>query len=281
MLSIRNRSGMVKRMENESIWKIDRKKDASDLRNRTKPFTGGHRPSRNMVLTAGLFYLGLILFGIYAQITRMGLIVSGDSAGTVEKIIASNGMLQVAFVSDVLGYACYVLLGITCYIIFKRINNKIAMVMLLFVIIGGSYALVNMLNVLDAIQLFSGAVPLTGAEKDMVVSHLNTYDDGSSLAQILGWGPWLIPLGYLGYRSGFVPRMIGIILMVGGVGLTIQGFQYFLLPSMGDLFVPGVVISTIGEFSICGWFLYRGIKGFDGAAEKEELIERNDSNAPL
>jgi hypothetical protein len=272
---------MVIKMENESIWKIERKKDASEIRKRTKPINGGHRPSKKMVLTAGLLYLGVIMFGIYAQITRMGLIVSGDSAGTVDKIIASNGMLQIAFASDILGYTCYVLLGLTCYIIFKKINNGIAIVMLLFVIISGSYAFINMLDVLDAIQMVSGAVPLTGAETDMVLMHLNTHADGGYLAQIIGWGPWLIPLGYLGYRSDFVPRIIGIILMVGGAGLTAQGFQYFLLPSMGDLFVPCIVLSIIGEFSICGWFLYRGIKGFDGATEKEMLIDPNDSNAPL
>jgi hypothetical protein len=268
-------------MENGSIWKFKRKQDAGAIRNGTEPVTSGHWPGKKMVLTAGLFYLGLILFGMYAQITRMGLIVSGDPAGTVEKIIASNGMLQVAFVSDVLGYVCFLFLGLSCYIIFRKISNKIAVVMLLFVMVSGSYALANMLHILDAIQLVGGAVPLTGAEKDLVMSHLNNYDDGSSLAQVIGWGPWLIPLGYLVYRSGFAPKTLGIILMVGGIGLTIQGFQYFLLPGMGDLFMPGVIVSTIGEFSICGWFLYRGIKGFAETAKKEELIERNESDAPL
>ena len=251
------------------------------MRKGIESIAGRYWQSDKIVLRAGLLYLGVILFGIFAQIIRMGLIVPGDSAGTVGKIIASNGMLQIAFVSDILGYACFVLLGLTCYLIFKKIDNRIAFVMLLFVIVSGSYAFVNMLNVLDAINLFNGAVPLTGAETDMVLTHLNRLTDGSYLAQIIGWGPWLIPLGYLGYRSDFGPKIIGIVLMVGGACLTAQGFQYFLLPTMGDLFIPGILISMIGEFSVCGWFLYKGLKGFDRGAEKEKPTDRNDSDAPL
>lgn len=268
-------------MENEKIWKIWWKRDTNDPRDGTKPIADGRMPSKKMVMTAGLLYLGVILFGMFAQMIRMELMVSGDPAGTVDKIIASDGMLQVAFASDVLTYTCFILLGLTCYIIFKKINKQIAMVMLIFVLISGSFAFVNMLNVLDAIQLVSGAVPLTGAEMDMVLTHLNAHEDGGYLAQIIGYGPWLIPLGYLGYRSDFVPKVIGAILMVGGAGLTAQGFQYFLWPSLGDLFLPGIVLSIIGEFAVCGWFLYRGSKGFDGTTEKEMLIDGNDSNAPL
>lgn len=268
-------------MENESRWKIGRKKNTSNMEKKTKQRNEDPEPSRRWVLTAGLLYLGVILFGIFAEITRTGLIVTGDSSATVDKIIASNGMLQVAFASEMLLHICYILLGLSCYIIFKKINNKIAIVMLFFVIISGSYAIINMVNLLDAIQMVNGTVPLTGAEMDMVLAHLNTHVDGSNFAQIIGWGPWLIPLGYLAYRSNFVPRAIGVVLMVGGAALTVQGIQYFLLPSMGDLFMPGVMFSIIGEFSICGWFLYRGIKGFNRASEKEKLIDQNDSNASL
>jgi hypothetical protein len=268
-------------MENEKIWKIWRKRETNVPKDGIKPIDDGRMPSKKMVLAAGLLYLGVILFGMFAQMIRMELIVSGDSAGTVDKIFASNGMLQLAFASDVLTYTCFILLGLTCYIIFKTINNKIAVMMLLFVLISGSFAFVNMLNVLDVIQIVSGAVPLTGAETDMVLTLLNAHEDGGYLAQIIGYGPWLIPLGYLGYRSDFVPKVIGVILMVGGAGLTAQGIQYFLWPSMGDLFVPGIVLSIIGEFAVCGWFLYRGSKGFDGKTEKGTLIDTNDSNAPL
>lgn len=251
------------------MWKLGRKNGTRGLRNGARPNGESCRPGRKLVLTAGLLYLGVIAFGMFAQMTRMGLIESGNAIATVDNIIASNGMLQVAFASDILGYTCFILLGLTCHHIFMKINNKVALTMLVFVIVSGTYAIINMINVLDAIQIINSAGPLTGAQADMMLMHLNMHSDGSYIAQIIGWGPWLIPLGYLCYRSGFVPKMIGVILMIGGIALTAQGFQYFLMPGMDPIFAPGVAISIIGEFSICGWFLYRGMKGF-GETSKEK-----------
>jgi hypothetical protein len=257
--------------------KWPRKNDAGDIGNSKKTKTAGYTPSRKIVLAAGLFYLCVIVFGIIAQITRMGLIESDDATATVDNIIASGGMLELAFASDIMSQTCFILLGLTCYLIFRKVNNLGAVVMLLFVVIAGTYAFVNMHHILDAIQLVSGADPLA----DEVLAHLNMHEDGSVLAQIIGWGPWLIPLGYLGFKSDFFPKKIGMILMIGGIGLTVQGFQYFLLPSMDDLFTPVIVLSMIAEFSTCGWFLYRGVKGFDAMAEKETRTDPCDTNSPL
>ncbi len=116
---------------------------------------------------------------------------------------------------------------------------------------------------------------------DEVLAHLNMHEEGTNLANIIGWGPWLIPLGYLGFKSDFFPKKIGIILIIGGIGLTLQGLQYFLSPSMGDLLTPLVVLSMVAEFTTCGWFLYRGMKGFDGAAEKERRADPSDANTMM
>ncbi|MHC1681234.1 MAG: DUF4386 domain-containing protein [Methanomassiliicoccales archaeon] len=233
-------------------------------------------PSKKLALTAGLLYLGLILFGVFAQVMRMGLIVPGDAAATVDNIMSSSGMLEATLVSDVAMIACFVLLGAVSYVMFKRTNNCIATVMLLFVVVSGAYAFFNLHNVLEAVQLVNGVGPLTAAEQEMVLAHLNAHEDGTYIAQILGWGPWLVPLGYLGQRSRVVPKAIGLVLIAGGIGLTAQGLQYFMLPAMGDLFAPGVVLSIIGEFSICAWLIYRGIKGRGSPSERDELEDESD-----
>jgi hypothetical protein len=262
----------------EWYGKGPRKNDAGDIGNSNKTKTAGYTPSRKTVFAAGLFYLGVIVFGIIAQITRMGLIEPDDAAATFDNIIASGGMLELAFASDILSQTCFILLGLTCYLIFRKVNNLGAVVMLLFVVIAGTYAFVNMHHILDAIQLVSGADPVMA---DEVSAHLNMHDEGTYLANIIGWGPWLIPLGYLGFKSNFFPKKIGMILMIGGIGLTLQGFQHFLSPSMGDLLTPFIVLSMVAEFSTCGWFLYRGIKGFDGAVEKERRVDPSDANTMM
>jgi hypothetical protein len=235
-----------------------------------------YRPGKKILLAAGLFYLGLIVFGMIAQMIRMGLIESDDAVATADNLIASGVMLQVSFVSDIVSETCLILLGLTCFMIFKKVNNFVALVMLLLVVLSGTFALINMHHVLDAIQLFGGAGTLSPVEANAILAHLNRYEEGTILAQIMGWGPWLVPLGYLGYRSGFFPRTIAVILIVGGIGLTVQGIQYFLMPSMGDLMTPFIAVSVIAELATCGWFLFRGIKGFDGAVEKERRGDPSD-----
>ncbi len=213
------------------------------------------------MLTAGLLYLGLILLGVLAQLLRMEMIVPGDASATVDNIVSSGGLLQIALLSDIVMCSCFVLLGAVSYVMFKKTHDCVAWLMLVLVVVSGAYALYNLHNVLEAVQIVSGAGQLTAAEQGSVLVHLNAHEDGTYIAQVIGWGPWLVPLGYLGYRSRFVPKAIGFILIAGGIGLTAQGLQYFLLPDMGDLFAPGVILSIIGEFAICGWFLYSGIRG--------------------
>lgn len=213
------------------------------------------------MLTAGLLYLGLILLGVLAQLLRMDLIVPGDASATVDNIVSSGWMLQAALLSDIVMCSCFVLLGAVSYVMFMKTHDCVAWLMLVLVVVSGAYAFYNLHNVLEAVQMVSGAGQLTAADQGSVLAHLNAHEDGTYIAQIIGWGPWLVPLGYLGYRSKFVPKAIGIVLMAGGIGLTAQGLQYFLFPDMGDLFAPGVVLSIIGEFAICAWFLYSGIRG--------------------
>ena len=248
-------------MYSERVWKKRTDKSSMDRDDQDGPGTRAEWPTKRLVLTAGLLYLGLILLGMLAQMLRMDMIVPGDASATAANIISSGGMLEVALVSDIVMCSCFVLLGAVSYVMFRRTNGCVAQVMLLFVVVSGAYAFYNLHNVIEAVQMVNGIGQLTAAEQDLLLAHLNAHEDGTYIAQVLGWGPWLVPLGYLGYRSRFVPKVIGFVLMAGGIGLTAQGLQYFLLPSMGDLFAPGVVLSIIGEFTICAWFIYSGIRG--------------------
>ena len=225
-------------------------------------------PEKCLVLMAGLLYLGLIVLGIFAQVTKMGLVVSGDSAATVQNIIKSGGALDIVFISGMASHICYLLLGLACYGIFREIDKKVALLMLAFVLVGGVISIINALNILDAMQIVNGQTVVSSADADLVLQHLTSHTDGEYIAQVFGWGPWLVPLGYLVYRSGYAPKPLGLVLMLGGAGLTFQALQYFLIPGMGDLSAPGVMISMIAEFTFCPWLIYRGIRGFAGAGNQ-------------
>jgi len=251
-------------MENENeMTKDSAIENGQDDTNGPRMKAKARSPEKCLVLMAGLLYLGLILLGIFAQVTKMGLVVTGDSAATVQNIISSGGALEMIFISGMASHVCYLLLGIACYGIFREIDKRVASLMLIFVLISGAISIVNnALNILDAMQIINGQAVVSPADADLVLQHLTSHTDGEYIAQVFGWGPWLVPLGYLVYRSGFAPKPLGIILMVGGVGLTFQAIQYFLLPDLSDLSTPGVMMSMLAEFTFCPWLIYKGIKGF-------------------
>lgn len=263
-------------MYSERVWKKRKGGSSMDRGDQDGPGIKAEWPTRRLVLTAGALYLGLILLGMLAQVLRMDMIVPGDASATAENIISSGGILEVALVSDIVMCSCFVLLGAVSYMMFRKTNKYVAGVMLLFVVVSGAYAFYNLHNVIEVVQMVNGTGQLTAAEQDLVLAHLNAHEDGTYIAQVLGWGPWLVPLGYLGYRSRFVPKAIGFVLMAGGIGLTAQALQYFLLPSMADLFAPGVVLSIVGEFAICAWFIYSGIKGNRFLVENDERTNKID-----
>ena len=90
------------------------------------------------------------------------------------------------------------------------------------------------------------------------------------IAQVF-YGAWLLPLGYLVFKSGFLPRILGILLMVDCVGILIWFFQFFLLPSYPAISYPSYAIGFIAELSLGLWLLIKGVN-----ERKPDLIEASE-----
>jgi hypothetical protein len=117
----------------------------------------------------------------------------------------------------------------------------------------------------------SGADYLKAFQADQLQAqamlYLNSYKNGFMIAQIF-YGAWLFPLGYLVFRSGLLPRILGILLIIDGFGVLIWFFQFFLFPGYEVITYPGLVASFIAEFSLSLWLLTKGVKD-----QKPALIE--------
>ncbi|GAH56723.1 unnamed protein product [marine sediment metagenome] len=213
---------------------------------------------------AGLLYLGVIVFGIIGQLARSSLIVAGDAATTANNIMANEMQFRAANVSWLISEMFLLLLGLALYVVLKKVNQNLASLMLLFVVVGVAIESINTLNQFAALQLLSGADYLTVFSVDQlnaqVMSHLDSWEAGYRIAAILSFGPWLIPAGYLVYKSGYFPRILGVLVILAGFGLLIEGLQYFLLPDYEVISYPGSVVASIGEFAFCGWLLLKVLK---------------------
>jgi hypothetical protein len=124
-------------------------------------------------------------------------------------------------------------------------------------------SLVNLLNKWSVLTLLSDSSYLsvfdTSQLQAQVMLHLDYYHNGTQLASIF-WGLWLFPFGYLVYNSGFLPKPLGVFLMLGCFGYLVEVVGSFFYAGYYDLAIASIISipSSIGEIGICFWLLIVG-----------------------
>ncbi len=212
---------------------------------------------------AGLFYLIFILLLPIATSIRSQLIISGDAAATAQKILANELLFRVSIMTELVSALFFVLAAWALYALLKRVNKNLALLFLLLNLGGVAIECASVLDLSTALSLLSGADYLTvfstGQLQAQALLHMEMYHDGFIIAQLF-FGAWLLPLGYLVYRSGFLPRIIGVLLIIDFVGVLTHFMQYFLLPGYDVLSYPGYAAGFIAEVSLTLWLLVKGVK---------------------
>jgi hypothetical protein len=218
---------------------------------------------RKTARMAGLFYLIFILTTVLATYVRSQFIVSGDAATTANNILASQGLFRVGFVTELVSAVFFLLAAWSLYVLLKPVNKNLALLFLLLNLGGVAVECINVLNLYAALQFLSGANYLTafqtGQLQAMAMSYINLYTNGFLIAQIF-FSAWLLPLGYLVYKSRFLPKFLGLLLILDFFGNMSWFLQGFLLPNYGILAYPGNVISFIAEISLTLWLLIMAVK---------------------
>jgi hypothetical protein len=206
-------------------------------------------------------YLGNIITGVFAQVVRSTLIVTGDAAATASKIMASESLFRIGFISDLIMVIFYLLMGLVFYELLKPVNKSVALLMLLMNLAGVPMLGINMLNQFATLLLMSGAgyLAVFGADQlhALGMFFFDLHEYGYSIA-VISWGFYLLPLGYLVFKSGYFPRILGVLLMLASFGDLIQFLQIFLFPSYEVISYPGLAVAMIAEFSFAFWLLIKG-----------------------
>ncbi|RPJ27575.1 MAG: DUF4386 domain-containing protein [Chloroflexi bacterium] len=207
---------------------------------------------------AGFLYLFANLF---APITLLYLpsrfIVRGDAAGTASNIMASESLFRLGIVGNLFTSIANIFLVLALYQLLKVVNKNMASLMVIFSLVGISIAMLNELTQLAVLQLLSGAdylnVFTTEQLRALTYFFLRLHGQGLNIAQIF-WGLWLFPMGYLVFKSGFLPRVLGILLVIACFGYVIQSFAAFLGYDVSLIFFTGW-----GELLLLLWLLIRGV----------------------
>ena len=213
--------------------------------------------------TARIAGLLILIISVFAPFSMMyvpsNLIVPGDATATVENIAASESMYRLAFMGDLIGQVIFIFLVLLLYKLLKPVVRNIAVLMVVLVLVGVPIAMLNDLNQIAALLLSSGADYLTefGADQSnaQVIFYLDLYEHGLRIAYIF-WGLWLFPLGYLVFKSGFLPRILGILLIIAGFGYLFEFVTLFLFP---DLEFAIKMFTFWGEVLLALWLLIKGV----------------------
>jgi hypothetical protein len=218
---------------------------------------------REAARIAGVLYLLVIVCGVFANfVVRMSLIDPEDAAKTAENIRDNEFLFRLGFVSDLIMLTSFVLLGIALYVVLKPVNKGIASLFVLFNAIGAAIICINLVNLFAALLILSDADYLTAVftadQLDaLALFFLELHEAGYILSEIFT-GLWLLPLGYLVYKSDYFPRILGVLLMLACFAFQIAVVQFFLLPDFEVIIYPGYLVSIAAEFGFCGWLLLKG-----------------------
>lgn len=213
---------------------------------------------------AGLLYLIVAITGGFAQfVSRQSLIVSGDATATAQNVLEHETLYRIGIVSDLIDITVFLVLPLVLYRLLAAVNKDHALLMVIFVMAAVPIMSINMLNQFAALFVLKEAPYLTVFTADQVDAlgtlFLDLHKYGYLIAQIF-FGLWLFPLGYLVYKSGLFPKLLGVLLMLGTVGYLIDLLIVFLVPRYEEIAYPGLAVAAIGEFGFCLWLLIRGVK---------------------
>ena len=206
----------------------------------------------------GLLYLSLVPLGFFGMFASSGIVVSGDAATTAGNILASETLFRLGIVVPLLVQLVNIFVVLGLYKLLKPVNKDMAALMVIFLLLGVPIAMLNELNQFAALSIVHGVGTLTtftASQLQSLSMALDLHQAGIKIAGIF-WGLWLFPMGYLVFKSHFLPKILGILLIIGCFGYLVESFAAFLFPS----FDVNIALFTFwGEILLPLWLLIKGV----------------------
>lgn len=220
--------------------------------------TGAHASINRTARLAGGLYLSLVPFGLFSFVyVPSVLLVRGDAATTSRNIMASEWLFRSGTVSHLISQIVVVFLVLALYRLLKPVNKDLAVLMVVLALLGIPIAFLSEVNNLAALRLLGstdeGAFTSTQLHAQAML-FLDMGRSGVLVAQVF-WGLWLLPLGALVFRSGFVPKLLAIPVLIGGAGYLIDSGTQLLFPGLATI----SQITFVAELLLPSWLLIKGV----------------------
>jgi len=212
---------------------------------------------------AGGLYLFIIVGGTFAEIFVRGrLVVHGDAAATAHNILAHQLLYRSGFAVELFYCVCNVPLTVIFYNLFKVVNRNVTLMMVILDLVVNTIESMSLLAHYAPLILLGGGSHLGAftAEQLQAAAYVSVqlFEHGFAVALVF-FGFDCFAMAYLIYRSTFLPRVIGVLLAIEGLGYLINSFALFLAPALQARVFPYFVPTAIAEVALCLWLLVMGV----------------------
>ncbi|MEZ5424173.1 MAG: DUF4386 domain-containing protein [Pyrinomonadaceae bacterium] len=228
---------------------------------------GVNRPTARL---AGLIYLIVVLTGIFSlAYVPSTLIAPNDPTRTLQQISASATLYRASLVSSAVCYLAFLFLPLVLYRLLNSVNETAARLMVLLAVVSVPMSMLNLESRYTALSLITDGAQLQSFNSAQATMLLNSFDSGILILHVF-WGLWLFPFGWLVYRSGFLPRILGVFLMLGCIGYLVDFVGETMSENYGTSLIADIASkpAAIGEIGTCLWLLIRGINAKAGTPSK-------------
>lgn len=213
--------------------------------------------TRTLSRVAGLLYLVVGIGGAFSEYVRSSVTVSGDAAATAARIVDHVTLFRTGIATDLIDFVSFLAVGLILYALLKPVSPGWAMAMLVINAVSVAMQALNMVNQVGALLVATD--PAYGSGTSALL-FLELHRQGYLIAQIF-FGGYLLPLGYLVYRSAMFPKVLGAVLMIGSGGYVLGIAATYLSSTLeSSVALYFGLVGGLAEVVFLLWLLAAGAK---------------------
>src|SRR5215216_1229539 len=214
----------------------------------------GRTTLRTAALIAGIGLLIMVVAAPFAELFAFPkLVVAGNAAETTQNILANQTLFTAAIFGYLITFLCDLVVAWALYVLLQPVNQELSLLTAWFRLVYTVIALEALLNLVTILRLLNTENPLTDFQVMLSLSAFRTH----WYFGLLFFGIHLVLLGYLVLKSNYIPRILGILLMIAGLGYLLSNLKPFLFPNVNLDFAE---YTFYGELIFMLWLLLRGAR---------------------
>jgi hypothetical protein len=228
--------------------------------------------------TAGALYLVLIVLGLFGEAVRVRLIVSGDAAATAAKLTSMESLWRFGIAAEFLGLMCAIVLAMIYFALLRPVSKEINLLATFLRLVAITVQAVAVLNLDAALFPLGNAAYLKAFPPEQLYAlaslAIKSHSHGFGLALLI-FGFCFLFHGYLIFKSGFLPKVLGLLIQIAGLCYLTNSFALFLAPAIADRIFPAILAPAfVGGASMCLWLLVKGVNVEKWRQANADMVRR-------